>query len=127
MLDFLAVATGGALGSAARYAVAVATARALGAAFPFGTLIVNIVGSMLLAFIATLSFETEVMSPRTRLALGPGFMGGFTTYSAFNYETVALFLQGAHALAVVNVVATLVACLAGGILGLLAGRFASGG
>jgi len=63
---------------------------------------------------------------RVRLLIGTGFMGGFTTYSTFNYETLALIGEGSAGLAAANVAATLVGCFAGGLLGLAAGRALSG-
>lgn len=126
-MDLLWVALGGAAGSVARFLVSDWAARTLGADLPWGTLIVNVVGSMLLAFIVYVSVSSELISPNARLALGTGVMGGFTTYSTFNYETMALWAQGAWWLAGANVLGTLVACLAGGWLGLAAGRLLVGG
>jgi CrcB protein len=125
LLDVLLVAGGGAIGSAARYLVTLWAARAIGPGFPYGTLIVNVVGSALLGVILALSLG-PAMPPRLRLALGTGVMGGFTTYSTFNYETIALLIAGEYAPACANVLITLIACFAGGWLGLLLGRAAAG-
>ena len=70
--------------------------------------------------------ESGGMSETTRLTLSVGVMGGFTTYSTFNYETIEYARHGAYALAAANVVATLFTCLAAGLLGLAAGRAIAG-
>lgn len=124
--DLVLVAIGGAGGCMARFLVSVWAARVVGTGFPVGTLIVNVLGSTLLTFVMVLSVEAEVVSPRVRVTLGPGFMGGFTTYSTFNYETLALVEQGAFLLATTNVLATLLGCFAGGWLGFVAGRLTVG-
>ena len=110
---------GGALGSGARYLVASWALAAFGPEFPRGTLVVNVVGSFLLAAIMTLAVTTERVSPELRLFLGAGIMGGFTTYSSFNWETIALAQQGSWALAAANVAVTVLACLAAGLAGLV--------
>jgi fluoride exporter len=121
VIRLLLVCVGGALGSGARYLVSTWAARALGADFPRGTLIVNVAGSFLLALLMGLAGTREGISPEARLFLGAGVLGGFTTYSSFNYETLALLERGpAHALA--NVALTLLGCLGAGLMGLLAAR-----
>ena len=122
MTRFLAVCFGGALGSGARYLVALWAAATFGPAFPFGTLIVNVAGSFLLAFLMQMSTTTEWMSPAVRLMLTTGVMGGFTTYSAFNYETTRYLRQGAWAIGFLNVAATLLGCFAAGLAGLALAR-----
>jgi fluoride exporter len=124
VLRLLLVCTGGALGSGARYLVSTWAARVLGADFPRGTILVNATGSFVLAFLFALPGET--LSVEARLFLGAGVMGGYTTYSSFNYETLALLERGAPALALANVLVTVVACLVAGLLGLAAGRVVGG-
>lgn len=115
---FLLVCLGGALGSGARYLVATWALAAFGPDFPRGTLIVNGVGSFLLAVLMGAAVTTEAVSPELRFFLGAGVLGGFTTYSSFNWETIALAQQGSWGLATVNVAVTLGACLVAGIAGL---------
>src|SRR5262249_264925 len=103
---FALVCLAGALGTGARYWASTAALRAFGPAFPYGTLIVNVVGSFVLAAIMQLSLRSLV-SPDLRLVLGTGFCGGFTTYSTFNLETMQALREGAWALAAANVVGTL--------------------
>jgi CrcB protein len=120
VLRLLLVCGGGALGSGARYLVSTWAARALGADFPRGTLIVNATGSFVLAFVFAL--PGSKLGPDLRLFLGAGVMGGYTTYSSFNTETLALFDQGAVGLAIANLALTVLGCLVAGLAGLALGR-----
>ncbi|HEY6097947.1 MAG TPA: CrcB family protein [Anaeromyxobacter sp.] len=124
MLRLLLVCAGGALGSGARFLLSTWAARALGADFPRGTILVNATGSFVLAFVFGL--PGEALSAETRLFLGAGLMGGYTTYSSFNYETLALLEGGSPGLALANVLITLSACLLAGAIGLAAGRIVGG-
>ena len=74
----------------------------------------NVIGSFLASVLMVLALERSALSPDLRLILVTGVLGGFTTYSSFNYETLHLAQSGAGGLAVVNVAVTLIACLAGG-------------
>jgi CrcB protein len=109
------VALGGALGSVARYHVGLfASARAQ--AFPWGTLAVNLLGSLLMGIVAQLVLRGR-LDDATRIALASGVLGGFTTYSSFNAETIALAQSGAWGRAAIYVAATLLGGLALGIGG----------
>ena len=121
VLRLLIVCVGGALGSGARYLVSTWAARALGADFPRGTLIVNATGSFLLGFI--FAVPGSRISPDLRLFLGAGIMGGYTTYSSFNTETIALLDQGSAGLAAANLALTVAGCLFAGFAGLALGRW----
>ena len=121
-MRLLLVCAGGALGSGARYLTALWAASALGPAFPFGTLIVNVLGSFLIAFIMQVGSATELLSADMRVMLTTGVMGGFTTYSTFNYETTGYFREGAWALGALNVGVTVIGCLAAGLAGLMVAR-----
>jgi fluoride exporter len=126
MLRFFLICLGGAIGTAARYGVSVWARSALGATFPYGTIAVNVVGSFLLGAIMYLGLSTELISPTTRLVLGTGVMGGFTTYSSFNYETVQLFQERSFRLGIANLSVTLLGCFAAGWLGIAAARRLAG-
>ena len=121
------VALGGALGSVARYGVGVAAPRVLGAGFPWGTLLVNVVGSFLIAGVMHLAVATAAISPSARLFLTTGVIGGFTTYSTFNYETLNLVGERLWGVATLNVGVTVVGCLVAGVLGQATGRALAGG
>src|SRR4051812_30626278 len=118
---FFLICAGGAIGTGSRYLLATAVTRAFGN-FPFGTLAVNVIGSFLVSVLMVLALEKSALSPDLRLILVTGVMGGFTTYSSFNYETLHLAQSGAGGLAVVNVAVTLVACLLAGVAGVWLAR-----
>jgi CrcB protein len=119
----LLVALGGGIGSVLRYLTSGVAARWLGLDFPYGTLIVNVAGSFLIGLVQALAEEAAVLPEPARLFLSAGVMGGFTTYSAFSYETVRLVELDAFGRAVANVVITTVVCLGVCVLGLAAGRY----
>ena len=118
-MRILIVFAAGGAGSAARYLVGLAVGPR---AFPYATLIVNLVGSFLIAFVVELAAVRRDVPINLQLALTTGFMGGFTTYSAFNFETTKLVLDGHTARGVVNLGATLAGGIAAGLLGLWAAR-----
>ena len=122
MTRVLLVAVGGALGSAVRYGVATMALAWLGPTFPWGTLLVNLVGSFLIGLVQQLATDALVLGEDTRLFLTTGVLGGMTTYSAFSYESVRLFEVGAAWQAWANIVVTTAACLTLCFLGLTAGR-----
>ncbi len=122
----LVVCLGGALGAGARYLVSLGSLRLLGPSFPYGTLIVNAVGSLLIAFIMHVSLVTTAVSPNLRLFLTTGILGGFTTYSTFSYETLRYVQDGAWWLAGVNVAVTVLGCFVASVLGLWLGRALAG-
>src|SRR5437899_8859751 len=119
---FLLVCLGGAIGTAARYLTALWVPSLLGSSFPFATLIVNTAGSFLIAFIMHIGSSSEILSPDARVILTTGVMGGFTTYSTFNYETTEFVREGAWLIASLNVAATVIVCLAAGFAGLALAR-----
>ena len=119
MIRFLTICLAGAVGTGARYWASGVALRAFGPTFPFGTLLVNVVGSFVLAVIMYLTVRAEVLSPTLQLTLGTGFCGGFTTYSTFNYETMKYLQEGAWLLALGNVTLTLVTCMVAALLGWL--------
>lgn len=120
------ICLGGAAGTAARYLLSGWLSQTLGAGFPYGTLAVNVLGSFLLGLIMPVALLTDALSPTARLALTTGLMGGFTTYSSFNYETLQLFQENAWFLGLVNVGATVLGCLLAGALGIFCGRLLAG-
>ncbi|HET6439268.1 MAG TPA: CrcB family protein [Anaeromyxobacter sp.] len=122
MTRLLLVCLGGALGTGARYLLATWMAQAFGPGFPRGTILINITGSFLIAVILELSLTTGVISPATRAFLTTGVMGGYTTYSSFNHETIRLAEQGTWSLAALNLGITVLGCLAAGVAGVFAAR-----
>jgi CrcB protein len=92
--DFGLVALGGALGSVLRWALTGAVQRWTGSAFPWGTFAVNAAGSLAIGLVAAVALERALVSPAARLFSIVGVLGGFTTFSAFSYETLALLRDG---------------------------------
>jgi CrcB protein len=115
----LAVGIGGMIGSVARYITSKTIDEKLGAVFPYGTLTVNIAGSLILGILYGLTFRKAGMTDEWRLFLGPGLCGGFTTFSSFALENFTLLHQR-PLVAVLYISATLIA----GLLALAAGVFA---
>ncbi|HVE82002.1 MAG TPA: CrcB family protein [Myxococcales bacterium] len=117
MQRFLLVCVGGAIGSGARYLVSLGALAAFGPSFPYGTLAVNAVGSFFICAVMHLGAGAQVIRPPVALFLTTGVMGGFTTYSAFDYEAFRYAQTGAGGLATVYVAATLVLCFLSGMAG----------
>lgn len=118
MLSFLFVGIGGAFGAMARHGVGLFAMRNLGVGFPYGTIIVNIAGSFLMGLlIAWLSRRIGGSSNELRLFLATGFLGGFTTFSAFSLDTITLYERGdfgqAAIYVTISVVVSILALLAG--------------
>jgi CrcB protein len=122
MTRLLLIGLAGALGTLARHGVGLWARSALGTTFPYGTLIVNVVGCFLIALVSELAISTTLISPTLRLTLTTGFMGGLTTYSSFNYETTNLLRERAWASGLTNLALTLLVCFVAGMLGLVAAR-----
>lgn len=90
MLKVIAVAIGGSIGAAARYLVSTWAAERFGSDFPYGTLIVNVVGCFIIGAFMVLVTERVIANPYWRLLVAVGFLGGLTTFSSFGYETLKL-------------------------------------
>ncbi len=122
MQRLLWVCLAGALGTGTRYLVGLWAWQRFETSFPVATLIVNLVGCFLIAVIMQASLQVTGFSADTRVILTTGFMGGLTTYSAFNFETTSLWLAGARRTALLNFSLTTVGCLLAGLLGLVLTR-----
>lgn len=110
--NYFYVMIGAAFGGLLRYVIADLVQRNSKIIFPFGTLTVNILGSFFLGFIIFILGERELISPELRLFLTVGVCGGFTTFSTFSYETLAL-LQGAEFLqALINILLNVILSIA---------------
>lgn len=119
-MAFIWIFIGGGLGACSRYGLGTLIARWSGAAFPLNTLLINVTGSFLIGLIATLLLDRGVTNPAWRWALITGFLGGYTTFSAYSYETVQLFEAGRGGRALLYVVGgnalSIGACVAGIVL-----------
>ena len=122
MERFLLICLGGAIGTGLRYVTATVALRWLGGDFPYGTLMVNVIGSFLIGLIQEVGLTSPLISDTTRVFLTIGIMGGLTTYSSFSYETLRLAQLGAWTQAWLNVLLTTALCLGVCVLGVAAGR-----
>ena len=123
-LIVVAVTLGSALGGLARYGLSGVVARAFGETFPWGTLVVNVTGSLLIGFLATVTGPDGrvLASPVTRQFWMVGIFGGFTTFSTFSLETVVLVHDGATTTALAYAAGSVAAALVGAALGYAVGR-----
>lgn len=119
MWKLLLIALGGAVGTSLRYGISVGMARWVGTGFPFGTLAANVLGSFMLGVVMEAAPDRELAGVPAKLVLGTGVMGGFTTYSSFNLETLRLAEQGAWGRAGLYLGATLTVCILAGLGGIL--------
>ena len=126
MIRFLIVCGAGGLGSGLRYLISMWAGERIGWTFPYGTLIVNVVGSFAMALVMEVSLRVADFPPNLRLAITTGLLGGFTTYSSFNLESTTLVLDGNVTRGFANVAITLVACSIAGLLGLWIARRLTG-
>ncbi|MFA5516577.1 MAG: fluoride efflux transporter CrcB [Desulfuromonadales bacterium] len=108
----------GALGCLARYFISGWTCTLVGRGLPWGTLGVNVAGSFLLGLLMEGSLRSSLLSPEVRIGLSVGFMGGFTTFSTFSYETFRLLEEGNYLHAGANVMLNVLICLAFVVLGI---------
>jgi CrcB protein len=119
--NLLWVGFGGFLGATARYLLGGWVAARLGAAFPYGTLVINMSGSLVLGFLMGL-LDVRTVHPAVRPAFGIGFLGAYTTFSTFTYEAIRLVEDGSIVTALAYVIGSTTSGLAAAILGLAAGR-----
>lgn len=122
MNQMVAIAAGGAFGALARYYLSLATYSIFGRGFPYGTLVVNILGSLLMGYLFVLFTEKLAVSPVVRAGILVGLLGAFTTFSTFSLETLNLVEEGEVAKAVLNVALSVVLCVSAAWFGMLLGR-----
>lgn len=118
MERFLLISIGAILGANARYWVGDWVAQRYGTTFPFGTMLINLTGSLVLGFFLTLATERFLLDPRWRIVIAIGFLGGYTTFSTYTYESVNLMLTGQWALGLLNLLGSAIlgaVAVAGGI------------
>jgi len=122
MREVMLVAVAGALGTVSRYAVSGMTSKVFGTHFPYGTLAVNLLGCVLLGFLMQAGLQASFLPRAYVIAVTVGFLGAFTTFSTFSYETTRLLQDGAWLFAAANVGANIFLGAAGTIGGAMAGR-----
>ena len=121
------IAAAGALGSLSRYALSGAVYAALGNGFAYGTLVVNLLGSFLLGLLMHLGLATDLIPPHLRTTLAIGFLGAFTTFSTFSYETVQYIQDGAWGTAALNITSSVALGLVAVFAGIFTGKLIAGG
>ncbi|MAZ69967.1 fluoride efflux transporter CrcB [Porticoccus sp.] len=121
-MQWLVVAAGGALGAMARFGINSLMFPLLGNRFPLGTLLVNVAGSVLMGVFYVLIIERGILPAALRDLLMVGFIGAFTTFSAFSLDTLALWQNGHLALAGTYVFLSIVLCLAGTLVAIVLTR-----
>lgn len=112
----------GGLGCIARYLMSGWSYQLFGRGLPYGTLVVNLLGSFLLGLLMEGSLRSSLLGPELRLGLTVGFLGGFTTFSTFSYETVRLIEDGSYLIATANILLNLIACLLAAGVGIALAR-----
>ena len=112
----------GGMGCVARYMVSGWVYALAGKTLPYGTLFVNVVGSLLLGLIMEGSLRSTLLSPELRFGLTVGFMGGFTTFSTFSYETVRLLEEGSMVAAGANILLNVAVCIFAALVGIYLAR-----
>lgn len=113
----LVVGCGGFIGASLRYLISLWAAKGIGAGFPFGTLIANILGAIIIGFVVEMSMRTSVISPTTKLFITTGMMGGLTTFSTFSLETITILSHGNIGLGSLNIGLNLILSLIGVVVG----------
>ncbi len=122
MAQILMIAGGGALGAVLRYWLSSGVYAWLGRGFPYGTLAVNLLGSLLMGFLYVLLIERLAAGPEWRAALLVGLLGAFTTFSTFSLETLNLLEQAQVLKAVLNALISVLACVFAAWLGVAGAR-----
>lgn len=118
----LLVAVGGAAGALARYLIGGWIAGRMGISFPWGTIFINVTGSFLLGLLGVLAYERLLVPPETLTLLGVGFLGSYTTFSTWQYETFRLLENGSWPYGLVNLLVSPLLGLGGVLLGVILGR-----
>ena len=116
-MNYLWIALGAIVGASARYFLSTQIARHFSTTFPYGTLLINITGSLVLGFFLVYSAERVLLDPRWRLLVAIGFCGSYTTFSSYAFESFALMEQGQWLLTGANILASNALCLAAVLAG----------
>lgn len=121
-MQVVLVAIGGAIGAAARYIISNWAANKMGTAFPYGTMVVNIGGCFIIGLFMTLATDRYIIQSHWRMLIAVGFLGGFTTFSSFSYETVMLMRNTGLFFGIENIFVNLIFGMAATWAGILIAR-----
>ena len=124
MLNYLWIAAGAVVGASARYFLNGLISRNFSPVFPYGTLLINVSGSLVVGFFLAYSAERVLVDPRWRLLIAVGFCGSYTTFSNYAFETVTLMQRGGWLMATLNIVSSNLLCLAAVLAGAALARVA---
>ena len=122
MKDFLAISVAAIVGANLRYLLSRLALKEFGPVFPYGTLVINIVGSFIVGFFVIWTTERVLLDPRWRLLVAVGFCGSFTTFSSYAFESMAFFEHGQWGLMLANIFSNNLLCLAGALAGMALAR-----
>ncbi|MCL1065543.1 fluoride efflux transporter CrcB [Shewanella olleyana] len=111
MTNIMFVALGGSIGAVFRYVISILMLQLFGSSFPFGTLLVNILGSFLMGIVYAIGLETSHLSPEIKAMVGVGLLGALTTFSTFSNETLLLMQEGLFVKAILNVLLNVILCI----------------
>jgi CrcB protein len=117
IVNYLWIAVGAVLGASARYFLSGLVARSIPSAFPYGTLLINVTGSLVVGYFLVYSTERVLLDPRWRLLIAIGFCSSYTTFSSYVFESFALMEQGQWWLVSLNALASNLLCLAAVLAG----------
>ena len=120
--NFLSISIAAIVGANLRYLLSRIAARHLGPVFPYGTLLINVVGSFIVGWFLIWTTERVLIDPRWRLVVVIGFCGSFTTFSSYAFETMAYFEQGQWGLMLMNILTNNLLCLAAALAGMAVAR-----
>lgn len=122
MLDVLVICLGAIVGANARYFISRFAAQVLGPVFPYGTLFINVVGSLIVGFFVAWTSERVLIDPRWRLLVVVGFCGSLTTFSSYAFESMSFFQRGQWLLMLANIFGNNLLCLTGALAGMALAR-----
>lgn len=122
MKNFLVISVAAIVGANLRFFLSRLAAKEFGPVFPFGTLIINIVGSFIVGFFIIWTSERVLLDPRWRLLVVVGFCGSFTTFSSYAFETMSYFEQGQWGLMLTNFLSNNLLCLGSALVGMALAR-----
>jgi CrcB protein len=126
-MQILYLAIAGALGAVSRFLLSGFTYRLLGSGFPYGTLCVNVIGSLLIGFVMQVGLNTDIIPQSLRTVITVGFLGAFTTFSTFSFETLNYIQDGVWGMALLNIAVNVIVCLLAVFAGIIIGKLAFGG
>ena len=116
-MNYFWIALGAVVGASARYFLSTYIGRHFSTVFPYGTLLINVTGSLILGFFLVYASERVLLDPRWRLLVAVGFCGSYTTFSSYAFESFALMEQGQWMLMGLNILSSNALCLAGVLAG----------